>query len=149
MYYSTPLRISHTSISWWFITAVFVTASLLKSQGLFSVFWPILIMLLFGWFQLDLFFPSPNPFINPLGTLSSAPITTGTTVNFMFHNFFSSLPRSQYFSFFSLSFSFILWPAGSAKLTFFVDYHQVWSSGRDSVICLYFKIPDKIVRLIF
>ena len=37
------------SISWWFFTGVWVTASLLKSPGLFSVFWPSSIVLSFGW----------------------------------------------------------------------------------------------------
>ena len=35
----------------------------------------------------------------------------------MFHSFFNSLARSRYLSFFSLSFRFILWSAGTAKLT--------------------------------
>ena len=38
-------RVFHISISWWFFTGVWVTASLLKSPGLVSVFWPISIML--------------------------------------------------------------------------------------------------------
>ena len=32
---------------------------------------------------------------------------------------------------------------------FFVDYHFVWSSGRDWMIRLYLKIPENFVRLIF
>ena len=35
----------------------------------------------------------------------------------MFHTFFSSLARSKYFSFFSHSFSFIMWSAGIEKST--------------------------------
>ena len=35
------MKIFRTSISWWFSTGVWVTASLLKSQGLFLIFWPI------------------------------------------------------------------------------------------------------------
>ena len=35
----------------------------------------------------------------------------------MFHVFFNSLARSRYLSFFSHSFSFILWSAGTAKST--------------------------------
>ena len=35
----------------------------------------------------------------------------------MFHSFFNSLARSRYLSFFSLSFRFILWSAGTAKST--------------------------------
>ena len=47
---------------------------------------------------------SSCPFINPLVTVPSAPITTGITVTFMFRSFFSSQARSWYLSFFSLSF---------------------------------------------
>ena len=82
---------------------------------------------------------SSKPFNNPLVTVPNAPITIGTIVTFMFYSFFNSLARSRYLSFFSLSFRFILWSAGTTKLTilqilsffFFVDYYEVWSSGRD------------------
>ena len=40
-YYFTYLGDFHTSVSRWFSTGVWVTTSLLKSPGLFSVFWPI------------------------------------------------------------------------------------------------------------
>ena len=43
------IRVFHISVSWWSFTGDWVTASLLKSPGLFSVFWPFSIMLLFGW----------------------------------------------------------------------------------------------------
>ena len=77
---------------------------------------------------------SSSPFINPLVTVTKAPITIAIIVTFMFHSFFNSLVRSRYLSFFSLSFSFILWSAGTAKFTilqvlFFVvvvDYYKVW-----------------------
>ena len=51
---------------WEFFTSVFftdvcVTASLLKCLGLFSVFWPILIMLSFGWSSLISSIPLPLP----------------------------------------------------------------------------------------
>ena len=62
---------------------------------------------------------SPNPFYNPLVTVPKAPITIGITVTFMFHNLFNSLASSSYLSFFSLSFSFILWSTGTAKPTIF------------------------------
>ena len=39
----------HISVSWWSFTGDWVTASLLKSPGLFSVFWLFSIMLLLGW----------------------------------------------------------------------------------------------------
>ena len=57
------------------------------------------------------------PFSNPLITVPNAPITIGIIVTCMFHNFFNSLARSRYLSFFSHSFSFILWSAGTAKST--------------------------------
>ena len=41
-------RVFHISISWWFFTGVWVTASLLKSPELVSVFWPSSAMLSFG-----------------------------------------------------------------------------------------------------
>ena len=41
-------RVFHISVSWWFLTGVWVTASLLKSPGLVSGFWPLLAMLSFG-----------------------------------------------------------------------------------------------------
>ena len=37
------LRVFYSSIRWWFLTVVWVTASLLKSPGLFLVLWLILI----------------------------------------------------------------------------------------------------------
>ena len=55
---------------------------------------------------------SSRPFNNPLVIVPNAPIFT-----FMFHSFFNSLARSRYLSFFSLSFRFILWSAGTAKST--------------------------------
>ena len=58
-----------------------------------------------------------KPFNNPLVTAPKAPITIGTIVTFMFHSFFNYLASSMYISFFSNSFSFILWSAGRAKST--------------------------------
>ena len=60
---------------------------------------------------------SSSPFSNPLVTVPNAPITIGIIVTYMFHSFFNSLARSRYLSFFSHSFSFILWSAGTAKST--------------------------------
>ena len=63
---------------------------------------------------------SSRPFDYPLVTIS------------MFHSFFNSLARSRYLSFFSHSFSFILWSAWTAKssilqvLFFFVDYYYCY-----------------------
>ena len=60
---------------------------------------------------------SSSPFSNLLVTVPNAPITIGIIVTCMFHSFFNSLARSRYLSFFSHSFSFILWSAGTAKST--------------------------------
>ena len=45
----------HISFSWLFFIGVWVTASLLKSPGLFSEFWPFSVMLSF-----DSLYPSAN-----------------------------------------------------------------------------------------
>ena len=101
---------------------------------------------------------SSRPFKNSLAIVPKAPITIATIVTFMFHSFFNSLTRSRYLSLFSLSFRFILWSAGTAKSTivlilfrffFFVDYYEVRSSGRDSVIRLYVKVQLEFMRVIF
>ena len=78
-YYYYSLRVFYTSISWWSFTGVWVTASLLKSTGLFSVFWPILAMLISK---------SSNPFINPLVTVPKATITIGIIVTLYDPHFF-------------------------------------------------------------
>ena len=58
-----------------------------------------------------------SPCTNPLLTVPREPITIGVSVTFMFRSFFNSLARSRYLSFFSLSFNFTLWSAGTAKST--------------------------------
>ena len=60
---------------------------------------------------------SSSPFSNPLVTVPNAPVTIGINFTCMFHSFSSSLARSRYLSFFSISFCFILWSAGTAKST--------------------------------
>ena len=100
---------------------------------------------------------SSSPFNNPLVTVPKAPTTIGIIVTFMFHSFFNSLARSRYLSFFSHSFSFILWSAGTAMSTilqilslffffFFFDYCKVWSFGRDLGIHLYVKVRSEFVH---
>ena len=60
---------------------------------------------------------SSSPCTNLLVIVPRAPITISKIVIFMFHSFFNSIARSSYLSFFSHSFSFILWSAGTAKST--------------------------------
>ena len=96
---------------------------------------------------------SSSPFHNPLVTELKAPITTGIIVTYMFHNFFNFPGGSRFLSFFSLSFSFILWSARTAKSTilqflFLVDYYKVWSSGRDYVIRQYIKVSYEFICVI-
>ena len=75
---------------------------------------------------------------------SKTPITIGIIVTFMFHSFFNSLARSRCLSFFSLSFNFTRWSAGTAKSTakfsffFFADYYKVWLSGWDYYYYYYY-----------
>ena len=58
-FFSTHFRVFHNSVSWRFLIGVWVIASLLQSPRLFSVFWPILITLSFGWPPLVILFPIP------------------------------------------------------------------------------------------
>ena len=57
---------------------------------------------------------SSRPFNNPLVIVPKAPITIGI-VTFIFHSFFNSIAKSRYLSFFSISFRFIQWSAGTAS----------------------------------
>ena len=56
---------------------------------------------------------SVRPFIHPSVTVLRAGITIDITFTSMFHSFFNSQARSRFLSFFSLSFNFILWSAGT------------------------------------
>ena len=73
---------------------------------------------------------SSRPFNNPLVIVPKSPITIGTIVTFMFHSFFNSLARSRYLSFFSHSFSFILWSAGTEKSTILLLLLLLLSLGK-------------------
>ena len=98
------------------VTGVWVTASLFKCPGLFSVFWLIL-MLLSGWSELVLISKSSSNFTNPLVIILSASTTIGIIITFMFYSFFNSEARSRYLFLFSLSFNFTQWSARMAKST--------------------------------
>ena len=90
---------------------------------------------------------SSRPFCKPLVTVPKAPITIGIIVTFVFNSFCNSLTRSRYLSFFHiLSVLFCDQPGQKrrqfCKFSFFVvDYYKALSSGRDSVIRLYVKVP--------
>ena len=60
---------------------------------------------------------STSPSSNPLVTVPRTPITIGIMVTFIFLNAFKSQARSKYLFFYTLSFNFNLWSAGTAKST--------------------------------
>ena len=106
-HYYLLIRVFHISFSWWSFTRFWVIASLLKSPGLFLVFWPFSIILLF--WMISTRPPTSNsssPFNIPLVTVPKAPITIDIIVTGMFHSFFNSLARSKYLSFFFPFFQF-------------------------------------------
>ena len=79
---------------------------------------------------------SSRPFSNPLVTVPNAPITIGIIVTFMFHSFFQFSSKVQVlillFTFF-LFYSVVSWDSkvdNFASCLLFVDYYEVWSSGR-------------------
>ena len=79
----------HASISWSSSTGVWVIASLLTSLGLFSVFWPILIMLWLDGLNLCSYFQFLQSLYQTFGD------SIERNVIFMFHSFFSSLAWSK------------------------------------------------------
>ena len=100
---------------------------------------------------------SSSPFINPLVTVSRAPIIIVINITFMFHSFFTSLARSKYQYFFSLSLSFTLWSAGTANLqsykfsflSFFIKSDRLvemrWSvclAKSHRILCISFSRTD-------
>ena len=111
---SNSFRVFHISVSWWFLLEFEwqqVSRTCLKILAVLSnaVFWIVSICPPTS--------KSSRPFNNPLVIVPKAPITIGTIVTFMFYSFFNSLVRSRYLFFFSLSFRFILWFAGTATST--------------------------------
>ena len=95
------------------------------------------------------------PFTNPLKIVPSAPIIIGITVTLMFQIIFSYRARSTYLPLFPLFVLFSLCglperqrPLFGRFPFFFADYHYMWSSSRNLVIHLYFKISEKCLSLI-
>ena len=76
-----------------------------KYPGLFSVFWPMLVILLFGWFPVFLLYPSPPVYVS-LVTVPSVQITIGITVTFVFHSFLVLLQGLGFCGFFFFVMSF-------------------------------------------
>ena len=66
---------------------------------------------------------------SPLVNVPSTPITIGITFTFLFQSFFSSLVRSRFLILLSISFSFTLWSATTAKSTIPQVLFFITSSG--------------------
>ena len=111
------LRVFHIHFNWWYFTGIWVIASLLKSRWIFSILAVLCNVVVWMVSTHPPTSESSSSFKNPLVTVPKTPNTSGIIVTFMFQNFFNSLARSKYLSFFSLSFSFILWTAGTSKST--------------------------------
>ena len=68
----------------------------------------------------------------------------------MFYSFFNSLARSRYLSFFSHSFSYILWSAGTAKSTilqvlfFFINYYYYYYLN--FAVCSFFPTSSLVLH---
>ena len=92
---------------------------------------------------------SSSPLIKPWRIVSSAPITIGITVTFMFHSFLVLRPGLSTFLF-SLIFTVVYQTAKfiSWQVLFSFTFFFSKSSGQDQVICLYLKIPENLVHLI-
>ena len=69
-----------------------MTTSLQKSPGLFSIFWPISIMMVSS---RPVISKSSSSCTNSLVTVPRAPITIGIIVTLMLHSFFNSLAKVE------------------------------------------------------
>ena len=87
---------------------------------------------------------SSNPCVNPLVTVSRAPITIGIIVTFMYHSFFQLRSKVEVLTLLFASFQFYTVVSQNSKIHnsasslsffffffFFVDCYKVWSSGQD------------------
>ena len=81
------MRVLHSSVRWCILTGVCVTASLLKTPGLFSVFWTdVNNAVVWMVSTRPLISDSSNLLTKRLVTVPSAIITIGTTATFMFYS---------------------------------------------------------------
>ena len=105
----------HTNVNRWSFTRISVTSSLLKSPGLFLVFWLILIMMSFGWSPLVLLFPSPPIPLSILYCMYQAHKVQLISPSLSFSIVFQFSSKVWCFTFCSFSISFTLWSTGKAK----------------------------------
>ena len=99
------------------------------SRTLLSIFSDLDNAVVWMVFPCPLISKSSSHFTSPLGIVPSTPITTGITVTFMFHSFFSSRARSIYLSLFTVSFYFTLWSTETAGSIFFFVLLTLTRSG--------------------
>ena len=92
-----------TSVIWWSFTGVQVTASLLRSPGLYSIFWPVSVVWIVS--IRPPISNSSSPLTKPLGTVPSMPIIISITVPLIFHSLFFLVFRQDPSS--CLSFHFL------------------------------------------
>ena len=111
---------------------VWMTANHLKSSGLFSVFWPILMTVVWMVSSCPFISKSSSPFNNPCVIVPGVPITIGIIVTFLFHSFLSSLAWSTNLSFFSLSFNLKKNDKAYYSACFFVVVVVVFTTTRFS-----------------
>ena len=102
-----------TSVSWWFLTGVWVTTTPQVSRTLLSILADLNNAEVWMVFTRTVISKSSSPCTNPLGTVLRTPIPIDIT--FMSYSFFNSLVRSMNLSLLSHSFNFTLWSAGTAK----------------------------------
>ena len=156
-YYHYSLRVFHISVSWWFSRGV-CDKSPHVSRILLSILADLSNTIVWMVSTRPFISKSSSPFIDPLVIVPRAPITIGINVSFMFHSFFSSLVRSRYLFFFSLSFNFTLGSAGTAKPTslqviFFLLIiirsgrlaeirRSVWMTKSQRSLCVSFAMTD-------
>ena len=137
-YYYLLIRAFHNRVSRWFFTGVSDSKSPQVSRTLLSILAVLNNAVVWMVSTRPPTSKSFSPFSNPLVTFPNAPITIGITVTCMFHSFFQFLARSRYLYFFSHSFSFFPWSAGTAKSTilpvdfFFVDYYYYYYYKKNS-----------------
>ena len=124
----TTLRIFHTSASRCSSTRVWNIQVSLNFRLLLSILDGLHNAVVWMVYTRPIIYRSTRFIINPLVTVPRASITISIAVTFIFLYFYSSLARCRYLSFFSHSFSFTLWLAGTAKSTIWQFSSFCWLS---------------------
>ena len=137
LFYHYSLSVFPTSVNWCTFAGVWERVTIFKSLGFFSVFWPMLTMLKYGWSLLVLWFPS---LLFPLaniwrlfGVHQIQLIPPSLSCSIAFLVLWQGL--STYLSFHFILFLLCRLPWRQCPLfgsfSPFLDYHKVRLSGRD------------------